>query len=349
MGEKPRKRDRSVTRLKPKPVPSERPPADPAVAMSLKLKPPEDYLLARDLCSYGYYLLEPNFWDVRTQQFRRVLDLGKRAVNVLIRQHRAKPGSQLNVDIDTKLTTSEAAELRRQVVRTLRLDEPASTIAAFHALDGRWAAGGRGRVSRSPTMFEDVIKTVTSCNVTWPSTVSMNRKLCFVAGRRATSGLPAFPTAKKLASMRPATLRARCGVGYRDGRIVELAGLFVKGKIDVAWFENPATPDEEVRKALLDLPGIGPYAAANIMQLLGRFGHLPLDTESVRHGRTVLAMRGSGSSIMKRLHKHFAPFGEHRFRSYWFELWAFYESKRGPSHTWERETTGKSFTAAALK
>ncbi|MGH7131843.1 MAG: hypothetical protein ACREJO_07865 [Phycisphaerales bacterium] len=338
-----------MAKRKPKPVPVARPPADPAVAMSLRLTPPEDYLLARDLCSYGYYLLEPNFWDVRTQRFRRVLDLGKRAVAVLISQPRAKPGASLNVHIDTKLTAPETAELQRQLIRMLRLDEPAETIAAFHAVDDRWAMGGRGRVSRSPTMFEDVIKTVTSCNVTWPSTVSMNRKLCFVAGRRSTSGLPAFPTAKKLASMRPATLRARCGVGYRDGRIVELAKLFVKGKIDVAWFENPATPDEDVRKALLDLPGIGPYAAANIMQLLGRFGHLPLDTESVRHGRTVLAMRGSGNSIMKRLHKHFAPFGEHRFRSYWFELWAFYESKRGPSHTWERETTGKSFTAAALK
>ena len=52
--------------------------------------------------------------------------------------------------------------------------------------------------------------------------------------------------------------------------------------------------------------------------------------------------------IMKRVGAHFAPFGKHAFRSYWFELWAFYESKRGPSHTWERETTGKSFTAAAL-
>ena len=33
---------------------------------------------------------------------------------------------------------------------------------------------------------------------------------------------------------------------------------------------------------------------------------------------------------MKRLHKHYDPFSEHKFRAYWFELWAFYESKRGP-------------------
>jgi hypothetical protein len=49
------------------------------------------------------------------------------------------------------------------------------------------------------------------------------------------------------------------------------------------------------------------------------------------------------------MHAHFEPFGRHAFRSYWFELWEFYESRKGPSWTWERETTGTSFTAAQLK
>ena len=98
--------------------------------------------------------------------------------------------------------------------------------------------------------------------------------------------------------------------------------------------------------SLLELPGVGPYAAANILQLLGRYSHLPLDTESVRHGRTVLGFKGAPARIMKRVHTHYEPFGGHRFRSYWFELWDFYERKRGRAWTWERETTGKTFTAS---
>jgi hypothetical protein len=43
---------------------------------------------------------------------------------------------------------------------------------------------------------------------------------------------------------------------------------------------------------LIALPGVGPYAAANIMQLLGRYHRLPLDTESVAHGRNVLGLKG---------------------------------------------------------
>jgi 3-methyladenine DNA glycosylase/8-oxoguanine DNA glycosylase len=218
---------------------------------------------------------------------------------------------------------------------------------------------------RSPTFFEDVIKTVTSCNVTWPSTVNMNRRLCEAMGSMASPGpstrshpggahfVHSFPAPERLARVRAATLRSRCSVGYRDARIIELARLFtlssVRGGIDSAWFENPGTSDDAIHAALLELPGIGPYAAANIMQLLGRYARLPLDTESLRHAKSILGMTGSEREILKRMHTHYAPFGEHAFRSYWLELWEFYESHRGPAWTWERETTGKSFTAALLK
>jgi hypothetical protein len=58
--------------------------------------------------------------------------------------------------------------------------------------------------------------------------------------------LKAFPTAGQLAGERPARLRELCRVGYRDGRIVELARLFstppAKGGVDLAALEDPATP-----------------------------------------------------------------------------------------------------------
>jgi 3-methyladenine DNA glycosylase/8-oxoguanine DNA glycosylase len=196
---------------------------------------------------------------------------------------------------------------------------------------------------RSPSFFEDVIKTVTSCNVTWPSTVVMNIRLCEVVGRGG-----AFPTPKRLVRTRPATLRARCRVGYRDARIIELSEMFASGEVEPAWFEDPATPDDAIHEKLLEWPGIGPYAAANIMQLLGRYARLPLDSESIRHGKTVMGLKGSDRKIMKAMHRHFEPFGRHAFRSYWFELWEFYERKAGKSWTWEKKKVGSTFTAAQL-
>lgn len=318
------------------------------------LPTPRDYLLHRDACSYGYFLLEPTRWSVPDRALRRTLTLDDdHAVTVIITQPPARPrarparGTPLLVEADAALTTHDRARAAAMLVRMLRLDEPAAALRHFHRLDPRWKPSGRGRLFRSPTLFEDVAKTVTSCNVTWPGTVQMNRRLCEVLGPRSAAGFHGFPSPARLARTRPATLRARCRVGYRDQRLVDLARLFAAA--DAPALEDPSLDDESLRARLLELPGVGPYAAANILQLLGRYAHLPLDTESVRHGRAVLGFRGSARAIMRRVQRHFAPFGEHRFRSYWFELWADYERQRGPAWTWDREQTGATFTAAKLE
>ncbi len=311
------------------------------------IKTPADYALARDYCSYGYFLLWPNHWDPKTRAFTRVLDLAGGPARVWVRQDgdngspRAGRGGPLLVKADRGLAKAERTEAVRQLSRMMRLDEDEAVVRAFHKVDPRFRRSGRARLMRSPTMFEDVIKTVTSCNVTWPSTVLMNRRLCEVVGRGG-----AFPSARRLARARAGTLRARCRVGYRDQRILELSRMFASGELEAAWFEDPATPDDAVFERLIELPGIGPYAAANIMQLLGRYSRLPMDTETVRHAKLLLGFRGPAGRIMKRVARHYAPFGSHAFRSYWFELWAFYERRRGPAWTWERETTGATFTAS---
>lgn len=336
----------------------------------LTIRCPADYLLRRDYCSYGYFLLAPNHWDVRTQSVWRVLGLPDGPARVAIAQEPARRGAPISARFDRALSPDARREARRQIARMLRLDEDTDTIREFHAVDPRFRRSGRGRISRSPTFFEDVIKTVTSCNVQWPGTIIMNTRLCEVLGTPVnrsdgTDEAPfdrwsgaggfshAFPDSNRVARARASTLRARCRTGYRDQRIIELARLFTpRGRrppeLDPEWFEDPATPDDDVHAKLLTLPGIGPYAAANIMQLLGRYDRLPLDTESVRHGKAVLGFTGSDAQIMKQVAAHFAPFGRHRFRSYWLELWTFYESRRGPAWTWQRETTGATFTASQL-
>jgi 3-methyladenine DNA glycosylase/8-oxoguanine DNA glycosylase len=309
------------------------------VALRFSINTPPDYLFHRDVCSYGYFLLAPNTWDPAERTLARPLDLPSGIARLTLHQPKATPGAPITAHADRSLDRRDTAEARRLITRMLRLDD--LDVAAFHRVDRRWKKSGRGRLFRSPTLFEDVVKTVTSCNVQWPSTIVMNRRLCEVVH-------PAFPSAQKLARVRPATLRARCRVGYRDARMVELAKLFARSEVDVARMEDPATPDSAVVDMLLELPGIGPYAAHNILQLLGRYSRLPLDTESVRHGKAILGMDGSDKEVMRMVGDHFEGFGEHKFRSYWFELWHFYESKRGPAWTWDPLTTGTTFTASQL-
>jgi len=311
----------------------------------LTITPPGDYRLSRDVCSYGYFLLAPNRWDPKTGTLERVLGLSEGAARVVIAQD-GGAGGRLLVKADRGLSKREQGEAKRQIARMLSLGDEG--VGEFHRVDPRWSgrakgnAKGRGRLFRSPTFFEDLIKTVTSCNVAWPSTVRMNERLCAVFG-------PAFPEAKRMARARASTLRGRCGVGYRDKRMVELAKLVASGEVDPEWFEAPEVGDEEVYGALLELPGIGPYSAANVMQLLGRYSRLAIDTESIRHGKTVLGMEGTDAEVTRRLEEHYERFGRHKFRSYWFELWEWYEGKRGAAWTWSKEEVGASFTAAAFR
>jgi 3-methyladenine DNA glycosylase/8-oxoguanine DNA glycosylase len=281
--------------------------------------------------------LAPNAWGPAGMTLARVLSLPGGPARVVIRQGAGAgdpvrwTGRPLALAADRALDARDRLEARSQVARMLRLDEDESVIAAFHGVDPRWRSSGRGRIFRSPTLFEDVVKTVTSCNVSWGGTRLMNRRLCEVIGSAG-----AFPTPAQLACASPRTLRARCRTGYRDRRLVELGRVFNAAERDgsLAWLEDPRSGEDDIHAFLLTLPGVGPYAAANILQLLGRYARLPMDTEALRHGREVLGFKGSEAAVRRRVQAHFAPMGAHAFRSYWLELWSAYESKEGPAWTW---------------
>src|SRR5690554_3257452 len=94
----------------------------------------------------------------------RVLRLEEGAATLVIAQPDDRPGATLRVQSDRALSARERATATRLLTRMLRLDDDG--IEEFHRVDPRWKKSGRGRLFRSPTFFEDIVKTVTSCNVT---------------------------------------------------------------------------------------------------------------------------------------------------------------------------------------
>jgi len=286
-------------------------------------------------------LLAPNRWSFGSQSLDRPLSLDGRAVRVRVSQPGASPddcsswGAPVGIAVDGALARDERAAVKQLIARMLRVHDD---VQGLHDVDTRLRATGRGRISRSPTFFEDVIKTITSCNVQWGGTVAMNAGLC------ALSAGGAFPAAAKLARTRPATLRAKCRVGYRDVSIIRTAKLFASGNADPAWFEDPAREDDELFAALKRLPGVGPYAAGNLMQLLGRYSRLAIDTETLRHARTALGMTGDERALRKKVEAHYERFGAERFRVYWFELLAEYETKHGPIWMWSSDNGAGDIT-----
>ncbi len=312
----------------------------PLAVFTLALPPRFD--LPRAVCSYGYFILAPNRWDPVTRLFQRPLHASEdRLLTVTLWQERRR----LKVAHDAAINPLERSRLTTQIRRMLRLDEPPELFRDFQ----RKLPGARrdnfGRLFHSPTLFEDIVKTITTCNVTWPSTMRMNTLLCQHPGRGG------FPTPTQLASLTPAQLKRRCGVGYRADRIVRLARDVASGRLDLARFEDRARSTQDIFDDLLTIHGIGPYAAANLCQLLGRYDRLPIDSETYRHFRIThkISTPRNPLKLHRRIERHYARFAPYQFLAYWHELWGDYQSHAGDAQQWEAAQHGPTFTAARLK
>ena len=173
------------------------------------------------------------------------------------------------------------------VARVLRLDQDLSPfyLQAKDDPELAWAATGAGRMLRSPTVFEDVVKTVCTTNCAWGATVRMVNALVTHLGEPALGGdgplSNAFPTPAAMAAAPESFYRDVVRAGYRGAYLIALARSVDDGSLDLeSWADLTAEtmPDEELEVALLALPGVGPYAAAHIMMTLGRHSRLILDS-----------------------------------------------------------------------
>ncbi len=66
--------------------------------------------------------------------------------------------------------------------------------------------------------------------------------------------------------------------GYRGPYLRTIAADVAEGRLDLEALADPALGDAEVTERLLALPGVGPYACAHMMMLLGRYRQLILDS-----------------------------------------------------------------------
>lgn len=172
--------------------------------------------------------------------------------------------------------------------RMLCLDDDLSGFYAAVADDPdlAWAARGAGRLLRSPTVFEDVVKTVCTTNCAWSATERMAGALVRELGAPAPgapadgAGGRAFPTPTAMATAGDDFYTGVARAGYRGPYLREIARRVADGQVDLERLlvsSGAGLSDDEVERRLLALPGVGPYAAAHVMLLLGRHSRLVLD------------------------------------------------------------------------
>jgi 3-methyladenine DNA glycosylase/8-oxoguanine DNA glycosylase len=226
----------------------------------------------RTLLSHGVADLLPNRIAPDGSRLDTVLSTSTGPVAVALTSQRA--------DTATLAAAGPKDEVVDQVRFMLRLDEDLSGFYAVARADPNlaWTATGAGRMLRSPTVFEDVVKTICTTNCTWAATVRMVSALVDELGDAADDGHHAFPTPRAMAAAGEDFYRDHARAGYRGAYLRSLAGAVAEGRLDLEVLDDPALPDDEVAQRLLALDGVGPYAMAHVMMLLGRYRRLILDS-----------------------------------------------------------------------
>jgi 3-methyladenine DNA glycosylase/8-oxoguanine DNA glycosylase len=180
-----------------------------------------------------------------------------------------------------------------------------------------------GRVLRSPTFFEDIIRTILTTNTLWAATIRMTANLVSQFGDPLPSdpGLKAFPTPHRLSTVSEAQLREQTRLGYRAPYILNLAQRVTASNLDVEAFKTSSLSTLDLRKELMKIQGIGPYAAANLLMILGRGDYLPIDTWALK--MVSQEWHGGQTVTPAQVQAAFEKWGEWKGLVYWFWDWAY--------------------------
>ncbi|MHB8148191.1 MAG: DNA-3-methyladenine glycosylase family protein [Vulcanimicrobiaceae bacterium] len=269
----------------------------------------EPILFANTIASHGCASLAPAVVSPEYSWYRTALRIGSRVVPVTL----TDAGTQVTIASDIRVTAAQSAEIVAQVARMFRFEDDLSAFYRAIASDAQlqWAAGGAGRLLASPSVFEDVIKTICTTNCAWSATVRMTAALVEL-------GEGAFPRPELVATTGARWFTDVARMGYRGPYVAAIAREVANGRIDLEQLRPKCgMPDEDVASALLALPGIGPYAAAHTMQLLGRHRQLILDSWT---RPTYLARSGKRRATDTAIRRRFAGYGEYAGLAFWLYL-----------------------------
>ena len=243
--------------------------------------------LWRTLVSHGMVSLPPMALDESKRHLEMTIPLEGTAPRTV----RISPaGAQARIEVfGDRPDPVEIQKIKASVGHVLRLDEDLSPL--YRAVEDdpelTWVTSGAGRMIRSPTVFEEVVKTICTTNCSWGLTENMVSALVSKLGRKAPGVVHrgpwgrAFPTPEAMARKNERFYREVVRAGYRAPYFRALASSVADGDVELEELARvPASelPDDEVERRLLALPGVGPYAAAHIMMMLGRYSRLILDS-----------------------------------------------------------------------
>ena len=286
--------------------------------MEISIPTTKTFNFKRTAISHGWYDLPPFELTQETWTLSRVIDLGvARPLTVAI----SEGPRAVTVRLPRSVGKRAIEKITRDVRHMLRLDDDMSQFYDSVARDSdfSWiATAGAGRMMRSPTVFEDLVKMICTTNCSWALTDKMVNGLVDALGRESNDGRRTFPTPEGMASMPEKFYRDEVRAGYRAPYLKELAERITSGEIDVESWLSSELPTAELKREMKRVKGVGDYAAENMLKLVGRYDGLALD--SWVRGKFARMRNGARKTSDKKIHRYYSRFGEWRGLALWCDM-----------------------------
>ena len=246
--------------------------------MKITISTPSNFNFRRTVMSHGWYALPPFEFDEEKWTLARVIDL-RSAKPVTVTISEAKRG--MLVHSSRQVGPRAAEQIVRDVRHMFRLDDDMGLFyeAVSQQPEFTWiATQGAGRLLRSPTVFEDLVKMICTTNCSWALTEKMVNSLVNELGRESNDGRKSFPGPEVMAQQSEKFYRDKIRSGYRAPYLKELADRVASGELNVETWLHADLPHDQFMKELKCVKGVGNYAAENLLKLLGRYDGLALDS-----------------------------------------------------------------------
>ena len=305
-------------------------PAD-TVQVTHVLPVSSSFSFAATVYSHGWCVLAPFGWRSDDEVLERVLRVPGGTTRVAFSQPHGRGTALVCQPVAGRgsragLNPVDRACVDRLAARMFRLDADLST---FHALCrrrggtfARAARAGFGRLLRAPTLFEDVVKILATTNTTWAGTKAMVAKLVTLVGdARGRDGLHPFPSPPEIATLGAERLAAQARWGYRSAYLQGLCERITSGTLDLSVWETWSGTTEALEREIRSVPGLGPYAAAHVLALLGRHDRIGIDTVFRSFVRRTYFPRARKPPPDRRLLEIYEDWGPWRGLAYWADLW----------------------------
>jgi len=286
--------------------------------MEITIATPREFSFKRTVISHGWCELLPFRIDRDRWQLTRTLDLiNFRPVTISIKATKRA----LVINTSRRLGPTATKKVVDDVRHMLRLDDNMDEFYRLLAGDSdfNWVpTQGAGRLLRSPTVFEDLVKMICTTNCSWALTEKMVTGLVENLGRESSQGQRTFPTPEAMALMPLKFYVNEVRAGYRSEYLKALADRVASGTLDVeTWFKSPLATTDLI-KEMRGVKGVGPYAAENLLKLLGRYDGLALD--SWTRARFFSIRNNGRKTTDKKIARYYSRFKEWRGLALWCDV-----------------------------